>query len=145
MCSLTTRHDRSMEMLEKHKKSLVDVTSERDAIKKEHAACYKRQICGVGVEIVQDPDSSVRVSPPTHTHTHTHTHTRVCACMHLNVFILIHTSTSIISLSLSLSLMHARTHARTHARARAHTHTHTHTGLSAHTRRRLLAGGNQIT
>ena len=155
VCSLTVQHDRSMDMLEKHKTSLIQVTNERDAIKKEHAACYKRQICGVGVEIVQDPDSTVRVSAPIYTYIRVCVgggvrvrmcvYVCVCVCMyiymcvHLCTYMRIYTYTCIISLSHThtLSLADARTHARTHARTCARTHTyvdtpHTSTGLGTH-------------
>ncbi len=55
-------YDRSMEMLEQHKVLLAEVTQERDEVKRKHSMCYQRQICGVGVEICQAPDKSVRIS-----------------------------------------------------------------------------------
>jgi chromosome segregation ATPase len=55
-------YDKSMEMLEQHKTFLAEVTQERDEVKRKHSTCYQRQICGVGVEICQAPDRSVRVS-----------------------------------------------------------------------------------
>jgi len=58
-------HDACMQLLEQHKAALAEVTMERDNVNKEHAMCYKRSVCGVGVEVCSAPDGSVRVASVT--------------------------------------------------------------------------------